>query len=241
MKEKQIKETVNEQKRSLLKKVVVGAILTPFIAKSVFADKFILFKGNKVESEALEITGSVRFNALTSGVLSVDGSGNVSAGAIDVSDGGTGTTTTFSTGSVVFAGASGVYSQDNSNFFWDNTNKRLGVGTNSPLTGLHIIRNSSFGSFGGLFRIESNLSSTTNIYGLTFAGDGHHRAGITARNTGGSGNSQGRLSIWARNGGHIVLNGDDIGGADANGNVGIGTNSPGRKLHVSGTTDSGFT
>jgi len=32
-------------------------------------------------------------------------------------------------GSVVFAGASGVISQDNSNFFWDNTNKRLEIGT----------------------------------------------------------------------------------------------------------------
>ena len=34
--------------------------------------------------------------------------------------------TAFTTGSVVFAGASGVYSQNNSNLFWDNTNNRLG-------------------------------------------------------------------------------------------------------------------
>ena len=32
-------------------------------------------------------------------------------------------------GSVVFAGASGVLSQDNSNLFWDDTNKRLEIGT----------------------------------------------------------------------------------------------------------------
>ena len=32
-------------------------------------------------------------------------------------------------GSVLFAGASGVISQDNSNLFWDNTNNRLGIGT----------------------------------------------------------------------------------------------------------------
>ncbi|KKL20422.1 hypothetical protein LCGC14_2455620, partial [marine sediment metagenome] len=32
-------------------------------------------------------------------------------------------------GSVVFAGASGAISQDNSNLFWDDTNNRLGIGT----------------------------------------------------------------------------------------------------------------
>ena len=36
-------------------------------------------------------------------------------------------------GSVIFAGASGVLSQDNSNLFWDNTNKHLGIGVNSGL------------------------------------------------------------------------------------------------------------
>ncbi|MEI6650932.1 MAG: hypothetical protein WCL23_05940, partial [Candidatus Moraniibacteriota bacterium] len=36
------------------------------------------------------------------------------------------------TGSVVYAGSSGALSQDNSNFFWDGTNHRLGIGTTSP-------------------------------------------------------------------------------------------------------------
>lgn len=35
-------------------------------------------------------------------------------------------------GSVLFAGTSGVLSQDNSNFFWDNSNNRLGVGIGAP-------------------------------------------------------------------------------------------------------------
>ena len=54
------------------------------------------------------------------------------SGVAPPSEGGTGTSTQFTTGSVVFAGASGVYSQDNANFFWDNTNDRLGIGTSSP-------------------------------------------------------------------------------------------------------------
>lgn len=46
---------------------------------------------------------------------------------------------TFTQGSVVFAGASGILSQDNTNLFWDNTNKRLGIGINSALQGkIHV-------------------------------------------------------------------------------------------------------
>ncbi len=82
--------------------------------------------------------GTVTFPGLTNGVLSVNGSGVVSAGSIGVTSGGTGTTTQFTPGSVVFAGASGVYSQDNVNFFWDNTNKRLGIGKSNPSTALDV-------------------------------------------------------------------------------------------------------
>lgn len=53
-------------------------------------------------------------------------------GLLPVTNGGTGTNTQFTAGSVVFAGASGVYSQDNANLFWDDTNNRLGIGTSSP-------------------------------------------------------------------------------------------------------------
>lgn len=35
-------------------------------------------------------------------------------------------------GSVFFAGASGLLTQDNANFFWDATNHRLGIGTTAP-------------------------------------------------------------------------------------------------------------
>jgi len=62
-------------------------------------------------------------------------------GTLPIGNGGTGTATTFTTGSVVFAGASGVYTQNNSKFFWDNTNNRLGVNTASPQTQLTILSN----------------------------------------------------------------------------------------------------
>lgn len=59
-------------------------------------------------------------------------------GILGVARGGTGTGTTFTLGSVVFAGASGVYTQDNANFFWDDTNNRLGIGTASPTSDLSL-------------------------------------------------------------------------------------------------------
>jgi hypothetical protein len=49
-------------------------------------------------------------------------------GVIGVANGGTGTSTAFTQGSVVFAGPAGVYAQDNANLFWDDTDNQLGIG-----------------------------------------------------------------------------------------------------------------
>lgn len=53
--------------------------------------------------------------------------------------GGTGTSTTFTAGSIVFIGAAGVYAQDNGNLFWDNANDRLGIGTATPGNHVHVL------------------------------------------------------------------------------------------------------
>jgi hypothetical protein len=54
------------------------------------------------------------------------------SGVLPVANGGT-NASTFTAGSIVFAGSSGTYTQDNSNLFWDNTNKTLGIGTTSSI------------------------------------------------------------------------------------------------------------
>lgn len=46
--------------------------------------------------------------------------------------GGNFTLSSMTAGSVLFAGTGGLMSQKNANFFWDNTNNRLGVGVNAP-------------------------------------------------------------------------------------------------------------
>ena len=73
------------------------------------------------------------------GQLALGGAGVT--GTLGVTNGGTGTATAFTTGSVVFAGASGVYSQNNTKFFWDNTNNRLGINTATPQTQLTVVSN----------------------------------------------------------------------------------------------------
>jgi hypothetical protein len=75
-------------------------------------------------------------NSITT--LGTIGTGVWNGTAIGTGYGGTGTSTAFTQGSLVFAGASGVYNQNNSKLFWDNTNFRLGIGTASPNTALQV-------------------------------------------------------------------------------------------------------
>ena len=67
------------------------------------------------------------------------------SGILPVGNGGTGTTTQFTPGSVIFAGAAGVYTEDNPNFIWNNTDNRLGIVTATPVTTLHVNGQGSFG------------------------------------------------------------------------------------------------
>jgi hypothetical protein len=80
--------------------------------------------------------GSLTSNGL---VTTSGGDGTLSVTTtLGVGTGGTGTTTAFTAGSVVFAGASGVYTQDNANLFWDDTNNRLGIGIATPTVSLQV-------------------------------------------------------------------------------------------------------
>lgn len=104
------------------------------------------------------IAAGTQYQVLTAGATGVPGFGHVNlaqaaavTGILSLSNGGTGTSTTFTEGSIVFAGASGVYSQDNANLFWDNGNNRLGIGTATPATSLDVVgsvKASASGGFG---------------------------------------------------------------------------------------------
>lgn len=92
---------------------------------------------------------------------------------ISVTNGGTGTSTAFTSGSMVFANGSGVYAQDNSNLFWDNTSKFLGVGINTPTNTLVV---SNFTNVVGVLKVCGNY----NNGGLFWIGFSPALAGSTS-------------------------------------------------------------
>lgn len=92
------------------------------------------------------------------GSLDLTASGTVGSSILGLANGGTGSATTFTTGSVVFAGASGVYSQNNSTLFWDNSNTILYVGSNSgAFTNTRIDSNGAVNSY-----LQNNITNTSS-------------------------------------------------------------------------------
>lgn len=67
------------------------------------------------------------------------------------------------TGSVPFANGSNQLAQDNANFFWDDTNNRLGIGTASPAVALDVRGAASFSGVAN----ASNILATNNFAGQT--------------------------------------------------------------------------
>ena len=113
---------------------------------------------------------------------------------------------TMTPGSVLFAGPSGVLSQDNPNLFWDNTNDRLGIGIAVPTQKLHVSGNIFLST--GSDKFVRIGSSTNYWYDLQCTGDTFQII---------DGGGVPRL--------HIRY---------PNGNVGIGTTTPGERLDVNG-------
>lgn len=134
--------------------------------------------------------------------------------ALPVASGGTGTTTALTTGSVVFAGASGVYSQDNANLFWDNANDRLGIGTNAPGRRLDVVG-------------PTITLGTSTTYAAGFANTGGANGDVSV----GSDASYGYIQSFSK---PLYLNNQGNNVLVGSGNVGIGNASPGAKLDITG-------
>lgn len=108
-------------------------------------------------------TVKVAVSDLTAGRAVSAASLALTGSALPVGSGGTGTSTAFTAGSVVFAGASGVYSQDNAVLFYDNANDRFGIGTATPSYRLDLSRVGGNGDSGQLVRFTN--TSTGNSIG----------------------------------------------------------------------------
>ena len=82
-------------------------------------------RSNTAAASNITLNGVAHYD---SSMFSVDANGFVSLNA----------SASFTTGSVIFWGAT-AFSQDNANFFWDDTNNRFGVGLNTPLATFHVV------------------------------------------------------------------------------------------------------
>ena len=122
-------------------------------------------------------------------------------------------TTALTLGSVPFIGASGALIQDNANLFYDDTNNRLGIGTNAPTTPLDV-----FGS-GIISRI--NGTSTNNGF-LGFSSAGSNKWSV------GNVQSDHRFRIFSE------ANSAELVSLLQTGEFGIGIANPTTKLHIDG-------
>lgn len=133
-----------------------------------------------------------------------------------ISSNGSGTS-----GQVAFFSSSNNVVGD-ANLFWDNTNKRLGVGYTTPFSRLEVSGNigAYSGSGSSLYLGDDNFRNASyfdKAPGLTAIFNASQ--GITSD-----------LGIYAYNGSRLL-----VAKATAEGRFGVGTTSPAQKLHVEGT------
>lgn len=116
---------------------------------------------------SIDVSGGVSGLVFTGGPITTAGVITITSGTLAVTYGGTGTSTQFTPGSVVFAGTSGVYTQDNANFFWDDTNNRLGLLTTSPTSTFSVGAGSQFqvNSTGNIVKINNVTTSFPSSQG----------------------------------------------------------------------------
>lgn len=148
-------------------------------------------QGDIFYATADEAIGNLAKNTTATRYLSNTGTSNAPAwaqinltngvtGVLPVANGGT-AAGVFTAGSVVFAGASGVYTEDNANFFWDDTNNRLGIGTNVPTYPFHI--KSTLNTF-SYAQIENTSSGNLALCGFRCQNDSGFGVTLTSQSTG---------------------------------------------------------
>jgi hypothetical protein len=156
-------------------------------------------------------------------VLTNDGSGNLSWGA--VSGGGGGISGSGASGQVTFwTGASSV--SGSNNLFWDNTNSRLGIGTIAPTNPLDIHINSNLAQ-NDLIRLTQEGAFASAPVGISFFNSAGNVQMASIEAIPGSSYTASQLRFFVANSSKVRTQRMVI---DVNGNVGIGTTTPGTLL-----------
>lgn len=183
---------------------LVGTADTIYIA----LDTNIIYRWNTGTSAYVELSPNIVTSLVFNDANGFDGTISLVGSTATLT-----ITTALTQGSIGFIGASGALTQDNSNFFWDNTNKRLGINTNAPTTAID-----AFGS-GIIGRL--NGTSTNNAF-LGFASAGSNKWSI------GNVQSDHRFRIYNE------ATTSELVSVLQTGEVGIGIANPLTKLHIFG-------
>lgn len=133
----------------------------------------------------------------------------------------------FTEGSIPFGSITGALTEDNAQFFWDETNKRIGIGTNTPDAPLDVSATPVSSSYGNISAIITSSGTEAGIsFNNTSAGGRQYN--IISTGTG-SGVDAGKFIVGdaTSSTGRLTI--------DSNGDVGIGTTDPTFKLQVVGT------
>lgn len=193
-----------EEYASLSAFPLVGAADTIYIA----LDTNIIYRWNTGTSAYVELSPNIVTSLVFNDANGFDGTISLIGSTATLT-----ITTALTTGSVGFIGASGALLEDNANFFWNNSTKRLGINTNAPTTALDV-----FGS-GIIGRV--NGTSTNNAF-IGFASAGSNKWSI------GNVQSDHRFRIYNE------ATTSELISVLQTGEFGIGIANPTTKLHIDG-------
>lgn len=118
---------------------LTGQALTASVIPGGIAHNDLASKQGGTAGEYNHLTNA-QVTALHAAAHDINGADHTNT-PLGVTKGGTGTATQMTAGSVLFAGAAGVHSQDNGHLFWDSVNKKMGLGTKTPAYKLDIVGN----------------------------------------------------------------------------------------------------
>jgi hypothetical protein len=183
---------------------LVGVADTIYVA----LDTNVIWRWNTGTSAYVELSPNI-INSLVFG----DGSGFDGTISLVGSVATLTITTALTTGSVGFIGASGALLEDNTNFFWNNTNKRLGIGTNTPGAKLDIHGTGTI--------VQINGTTTNNAF-ISFQNAGVNKWTI------GNVQADHRFRIYSE------ANSTELVSVLQTGEFGIGIANPLTKFHIFG-------
>jgi hypothetical protein len=138
-------------------------------------------------------------------------------------------------GAIQFSNGS-AFASDATKFFWDNTNKRLGIGTNAPISPIHIDYTTT--GINGLYINQSGGTSGSHTSALALAIGGNVRSSISVTPT------SGEVRFFVSSGSFFptfYANGSEAMRIDSSQNVNIGATTLGARVGIKGSGSTSAT